>query len=83
MPDKQLKQLAMQARFYRLTALIFTFTGFLILVLLFIQNIDGRLFSAMTEPITLTFLVSPFVPAIILAWLAKDAEKKYFSLLEK
>ncbi len=71
----------MQVRFYRFLALLFLFVGLMIFVVLYLNNIEGRLLEAFTEIHTISIILFPFVPAAILSWLAKSAEKKYLSLV--
>ena len=78
MPKNHKKYLA-EARLYRFLAMVFAVTGLIVFIMLYIQNIDGRLLGALMEPLTIFLIIFPFLPAIVLSWLAKTSEKKYFS----
>lgn len=77
--NKEKRELLFQARIYRLLAIIFVFTGIFIFIALYLQNVEGRLLQALSEPATVIMIVFPFVPAIILSILAKSSENKYLS----
>ncbi len=82
MPHSQRKFL-LQARLYRMLSILFVFTGLIIFISLYLKNIEGRLLEALSEPATVTIIIFPFVPAIVLSVLAKSSEKKYLSIKDQ
>lgn len=60
-------------------AILFVFTGLVIFIALYLQNIEGRLVAALSEPSTVAMIIFPFIPAIVLSVLAKSSENKYLS----
>jgi len=69
----------MQARLYRFLSIIFVLAGLLVFMILYVQNMEGRLMDALREPMTVLMLFFPFAPAIVLSFLAKSSENKYLS----
>lgn len=77
----QAKVTLAKARLYRLFALIFALTGVFIFVSLYLSNFEGSFFSTMTQPSVVLMLIIPFLPAIVLSWVAARMEKKVIASL--
>ena len=77
--DQNRRKLLLQARLYRMLAILFVFTGLVIFIALYLKNVEGRLLASLSEPTTVVMIIFPFVPAIILSLLAKSSENKYLS----
>lgn len=76
------RTLLFQARLYRILSIVFMISGLFIFILLYLQNIEGRLADALSEPQTVMIIIFPFVPAFVLSLLAKASENKYLSYKE-
>lgn len=73
----------LKARLLRFIALIFAIAGLLIFLALYIRNVDGTLLSALTNPFTIFIVVVPFLPAVVLSWMASRLEKQYDAKYKK
>jgi hypothetical protein len=62
---------------------VFAVTGFFLFASLFQQRVAPDPISALSDPSTLLLVVFPFVPAIVLSFVARRYEKRYLALLEK
>jgi xanthine/uracil/vitamin C permease (AzgA family) len=71
------RELILKARLLRLFALVFAVVGLIIFLVLYMQNVEGAFFSTMTDPFIVVIIVVPFLPAIVLSWLARRMERKY------
>jgi hypothetical protein len=49
--------------------------------LLYIKNVEGRLWEAIRDPVTISVFLVPFIPAAVLSWMADRNEKKYEKLV--
>ena len=75
--DPKGRELVLKARLLRLFALIFAIAGLGVFLVLYVQNIEGAFFSALTNPFVVTIIIIPFLPAIVLSWIARRVERKY------
>ncbi|WP_435639958.1 hypothetical protein [Micavibrio aeruginosavorus] len=48
---------------------------------LYLSNFEGSFFSTMTQPSVVLMLIIPFLPAIVLSWVAARMEKKAIASL--
>ncbi|MCM2343923.1 MAG: hypothetical protein NDJ24_05125 [Alphaproteobacteria bacterium] len=76
------RALLMKAKLYRLMALVFAFTGLAVFTVLYIRNIEGQFFEALQHPVTVTIILVPFLPAIVLSILGQRAEKAFWALIQ-
>lgn len=76
MTSTQAKVAIAKAKLYRIFALIFALVGVFVFVTLYISNFEGNFFSTMTQPSVVLMLIIPFLPAIVLSWIASRIEKK-------
>ena len=74
--------LLLQAKIYKFMTLLFALLGGLIFLILYLNNIEGRLLEAMKEPQTILFILIPFAPAFVLSLITKSKEKKYLAFKE-
>jgi hypothetical protein len=75
--DQKAYELVLKARLLRLFARIFAVVGLIVFVGLYMKNVNGGLFSALTDPFVIVILVVPFLPAAVLSWKAARLEKQY------
>ena len=78
-PDHYLKE----ARLYRFLSVVFLISGLGAFFMYYLENIDGRLFQALTEFYTLFWLLFAFGPAAILSQLSYVAYRKYLDAVSK
>lgn len=74
--------LVVKARFYRLAALIFAVMGLFVFAIMYFQVSNGNFLAALRDPFFVVVVIFPFLPAVILSWMAARAEKKLGNLLE-
>lgn len=72
----------MKARVLRMCALFFAVTGFIIFMVLYMKNVDGQVFKALSEPRTMFMIIVPFLPAVVLSKMADKAQKQFMKLLK-
>lgn len=72
----------MRSRLYRVFALITAVVGLIIFVILYFQNIEGRMDEAIREPQTIVLIVLPFLPAAVLSIMAERAQKRFVSYMQ-
>ena len=58
-------------------ALLAAIAGLGVFLVLYVQNIEGTFFSALTNPFIITIVIIPFLPAVVLSWIARRVERKY------
>ena len=78
-PDQYLKE----ARFYRFLSVVFLVCGLGAFFMYYMQNIDGRLFQALTEFYTLFWLLFAFGPAAVLSQLSYVSYRRYLNAVSK
>lgn len=78
---KEARELLLKARIYRFFALAFAFSGLIIFLFLYFQNIDGRLLDALSNLKTIFIILVPFLPAALLTALAARTESKFYDLV--
>ena len=61
----------------RFFALVFALAGMVVFIVLYLQNVGGTFFSALTNPFIITIILVPFLPAVVLSFLAQRAEREY------
>lgn len=66
----------MKSKLYRFFAFVFALLGFGIFAFLYAQKSMGHIWEALRDPFTILILVFPFLPAIVLSWMATRAEVK-------
>ena len=71
----------MRSRIYRMIAIVCAVVGFVIFTVLYFQKIEGQFEQALAEPRTLLIFVFPFLPAIVLSWLAERAQKRFLDII--
>lgn len=82
--DDRLKAraLLMKSKLYRLMALVFAFTGLAVFTALYVRNIEGHFFEALQNPVVITIILVPFLPAVVLSFLGQRAEKAFWALIQ-
>lgn len=81
--EKIPQEYLIKAKLYRFTSILFVIIGFFIFIGLYSKSIDGRLVEALKEPKTIFIFIAPFLPAVIMNFVADKAEKKYQLLSKK
>ncbi len=79
---EEARNLLLKARVFRFFALFFAVIGFGIFLIFYLQNIDGQIFTALTEPRTLWMILLPFLPAVILSYIAEKTSQEFFAILK-
>lgn len=51
-------------------------------LVLYFKNVEGRLVEALHNPMTIAVLLLPFLPAIVMTFLAERARSKFISFLQ-
>ena len=67
---------------FRFFALFFAVIGLGIFIILYLQNIDGQLLTALTEPRTLWMVLMPFLPAVLLSYIAEKTSEEFFDTIK-
>jgi xanthine/uracil/vitamin C permease (AzgA family) len=73
----------MKAKLLRFFALVFAVVGLVIFIVLYMRNVQGSFFSAMTNPFVIIMVIFPFLPAVVLSWKANKLEAEYKKLTQK
>ena len=76
------KEYLIKAKFYRVVSYIFIALGFVIFMILYAANVEGRLMEALKNPFTIGMFIVPFLPAAVLSILSDRNEKKYNKLTQ-
>ena len=77
------RALLMKARLYRYIAVVFALVGLLVFLVVYMDHVEGQLLEALSNPLIIGALFIPFLPAVLLSWMAARAEKKFYLFLEK
>jgi hypothetical protein len=77
MAEKDPREFLVKSKLYRFASLLFVTIGIFVFCALYIQNVEGRLLTAIKDPLTIFVFLFPFLPAALLSFLADKAEKKY------
>lgn len=75
--DPKARELVLKARLLRFFALVFALAGMAVFIVLYLRNVGGTFFSALTDPFIITIILVPFLPAAVLSLLAQRAEREY------
>ncbi len=81
--EKSPQELLVKAKLYRFVSLLFITIGILIFCVMYVENVEGRLFEALKNPMTIAIFLIPFLPAAVLSLMADSAEKKYKALISQ
>ena len=81
--EKTAQEYLIKSKLYRFMSLLFVTLGIFVFCILYVQNVEGRLWEALKDPMTISVFLLPFFPAAILTVLADGAEKKYKKMTEK
>lgn len=72
-----------RSRVLRIFALASAIVGLVIFIALYFRNVEGRLEEALHEPQTIALVLLPFLPAVILSFMAERARTKFIDFLQK
>lgn len=81
--NHEARKCLIKARLYRIFAVLFACVGLLLFVLLYLRNVEGRIFQAFQDPMMAVILLVPFLPAAILSLISRRLENRYFRLVDK
>lgn len=84
--DKKLaREYLIKSKLYRFMAMIFAGVGVVVLCVLYSQQekTDGGFLDMLRDPITIIMMVFPFMPAIVLSFMAQRCEKKLQEALKE
>lgn len=79
---RKARELIIRVKLYRLLAVLLAVLGLLIFASLYYEYIQADLMAALTDPKTVMFVLVPFLPAAIIAWIARGEEKKLTKTIE-
>lgn len=74
------RSLLMKSKIYRMFALFFAVMGVVIFIALFLSHIDGNFIAALRDPKTITLILVPFLPAVVLSLMAQKTERQFAAL---
>lgn len=69
----------MKARIFRFLAIFLAVFGFILFAVIYTTSISGTAFEVFRSPRIIGAILIPFLPAAIMAAVAKRAEKKWLS----
>lgn len=76
------RQLILKSRYYRFFGLIFAAVGLFVFITVFAKGFTTDEFISVQElPMLLLIVLTPFLPACVLSWIAASAEKKALAAL--
>jgi succinate dehydrogenase hydrophobic anchor subunit len=76
-----LREDLVKAKLYRAVAFIFAICGFAIFMFMMSQLVSDGVYQAFKNPFMIVILVVPFLPSVVLSWLAVRAERKVGELM--
>ena len=82
-PEPTTRELVIKSKLYRFFGLMFAGVGVLIFLAIFFQGYGGDIGEAAKEPTFILIVLIPFMPALVLSWVAGATEKKALASLEK
>lgn len=77
------RSLLIKARLYRFFALAFAFTGVAVFVTLYMRDVHGQLLEALRDPSIVGLVLLPFLPSVILSYMAQKTERQFAALVTK
>jgi hypothetical protein len=77
------KELLVKAKIYRFLAGMFAVVGLIIFAIVFTSKFDGKIINALQNPYIVIAMVMPFLPAVVLSFMAAKADKKLNQLYVK
>ena len=66
----------MKAKLYKATGLLFAIIGFFLFSYMYAQHSSGSFWQDFQNPFVIVIILFPFIPAIILSWMARRVEIK-------
>ena len=76
-----LRENLVKAKLYRAVALIFAVCGFAVFMFMMSQFVGDGVYQAFKNPFMIVILIVPFLPSVVLSWLAVRAERKVGQLM--
>lgn len=75
--------LLIKSRLYRFFALAFALTGVVVFITLYMRDVHGHLLEAMHDLSIIGLVLLPFLPAVLLSYLAQKTERQFAALVTK
>lgn len=66
----------------RVFAVVTAIVGLIIFTILYFKVIEGRLQEALSEPRTILIILIPFLPAVVISFLAERARSKFIDFIQ-
>jgi len=66
----------------RVFAVITAIVGLVIFTVLYFKVIEGRLQEALSDPRTIAIVLMPFLPAVVVSFLAERARAKFIDFIQ-
>lgn len=63
-------------------AVVFALVGLVIFIILYMKNMDGKVADALRDPSTILVVLVPFLPAVVLSFMATRAESALKRMIE-
>lgn len=84
MNKERAKEYLIKSKLYRFLALVFAGLGVLLFCYTYFeQSGGGNILTLLRNPVSIVFLIFPFVPAIALSLMARRAERKLSDFLKE
>ncbi|MBP7721843.1 MAG: hypothetical protein KA155_04835 [Alphaproteobacteria bacterium] len=84
MNKERAKEYLIKSKLYRFLALVFACLGVLLFCYTYFEQSEGgNIFNLLRNPVSIVFLIFPFVPAIALSVMARRAERKLSEFLKE
>lgn len=83
MNKERAKEYLIKSKIYRFLALVFAGMGVLLFCYSFFQQSGGgNILTLLRDPVSIVFLLFPFIPAVALSIMARRAERKLAEFLK-
>lgn len=77
------RSLLIKSRLYRFFALAFALTGVVVFITLYMRDVHGHLLEAVRDLSIVGLVLLPFLPAVLLSYLAQRTERQFAALVTK
>lgn len=76
MASTAVRESYIKARLYRLFATMFAVGGLVMFFYIYVREVEGHLFRALQDPMLVLMVLLPFMPAVVLSFLAQKHERR-------
>lgn len=77
------REYLLRAKLYKFSACVFLGMGIVIFGYIYSERANGQFMKAMADPAFVFYFTFPFMPAVVLSYMAKKAEKKVHDFLKE